>query len=207
MKAVLNLVSLAALGALGAGIYFTQGQEPAGPAPDVTPDPVVMEDSVDEGAVADEGVDAPEVDAEAEPQAARYTVDGTQPGYFVPNVDIRFGNYLLTSIMVEPAYNGFEERVMLSLEDTSQVAGSNEYGDYYQGYPFQVDDWSVTPEGVMISASHAELGMLSFTASYDPAGYAAWTSGEDAVGELLIADVSLNDVTREGVSLAFWVGD
>jgi hypothetical protein len=206
MKAVLNVVSVAALGALGAGIYFMQGQAESLPAADAAPEPVA-EESIDVE-VAEPVDDAqPEPAPEPEAAAPRYTVEGTLPGYFVANDDVRFGDYLLTSIMVEPNWNGFEERVLLSIEDTSEVAGSNEYGDYYQAYPMQVDDWSVTPEGVSITAHHAELGEFSLSAVYDPAGYAAWTSGESAVGELLIADITLDGVTRDGVSLAFWVGD
>jgi hypothetical protein len=206
MKAVLNLLSVAALGALGAGIYVLQGQADGSPSADGVPEPVIEES-------ADVALEDPVADNPAEPETAadtvapRYTVDGTLPGYFVANEDVRFGDYVLTSIMVEPDWNGFEERVLLSIEDTSEVAGSNEYGDYYQAYPLQVDDWSVTPEGVSITAHHAELGEFSLSAVYDPAGYAAWTSGESAVGDLLIADITLDGVTRDGVSLAFWVGD
>jgi len=211
MKAVLNLVSLAALGALGAGIYLTQGQAESGPAVEEPSDTIIIED----GVVQDDAMDAaPDVadepsapDTDAGARGEHYTVEGTLPGYFVANGDVMFGTLALTSIMVEPNWNGFEERLLMALEDTSQVAGSNDYGDFYQAYPLQVDSWSVTPDGVSIEAHHAELGAFSLTGHYDPDGYAQWTSGESAVGELLIADISLDGQVQENVSLAFWVGD
>ncbi len=203
MKTVLNLVSLAALSALGVGIYVTQGGE----RPDPIAETVVTDaatDSVDVG-LADE---ASSVDPATEaPRTGRYTVEGTQPGYFIATGDVRFGDIAMTSILVEPNGGGWGERVRLTLEDTSVIAGTNDFGEYYQGYPMEVEDWSVTPDGVSISAHHPELGPFSLTAVYDPAGYAEWTAHAEHVEHLLVADISLNGETLEDVSLGFWIGD
>ena len=203
MKTVLNLASLAALGALGAGIYFTQGEA----IPDPVAETVIADDTADSVDVALGEAATVEDPATVEPRSGRYTVEGTQPGYFVVQGDVRFGDITLTSILVEPQGGGLGERVRLTLEDTSVIAGTNDFGEYYQGYPMEVEDWSVTPEGVMISATHPELGAFTLSGIYDPAGFTDWTAHAEYVEHLLVADIGLNGETLEGVSLGFWIGD
>jgi hypothetical protein len=204
MKTALNLVSLAALAALGGGIWL--GTSPHGNTPAETvnaePDPAPVADTIPEDPAVEEADSRSGVEA-----GTAYAVEGTLPGYFIANSEVRFGDHVLENVMANPAYNGFEAEVALALEDTSQVAGSNDRGDYYEAYAMNIETYAITPEGVSITASHAELGSLAVEGEYVAEGYAAWTAGADAVGELFIADVTLNGETVENVSFAFWVGD
>lgn len=223
MQTALNVISLAVLGTLGAGIWLTQDSVEAGmdgAMPETAPVSDTVTDTgddmaADEAAPVDAGAEEPDASADddaatdpaAEPDSGGYTVEGTLPGYFIANTDVRFGDLVLENIMAEPAYNGFEERVLFTLEDTSEVAGSNEYGDYYEAYVMNVESYSISTDGVSIIASNPEIGTLTLEGSYVADGYASWTTGAESVSELFTATVTLNDIVVDDASFGFWVGD
>jgi hypothetical protein len=223
MQTALNVISLAVLGTLGAGIWLTQDSVEAGmdgAMPETAPVSDTATDAgddmaADEAAPVDAGAEEPDAsvgedaatDPAAEPDSGGYTVEGTLPGYFIANTDVRFGDLVLENIMAEPAYNGFEERVLFTLEDTSEVAGSNEYGDYYEAYVMNVESYSISADGVSIVASNPEVGTLTLEGVYVADGFAAWTSGAESVRELFTATLTLNDIVVNDASFGFWIGD
>lgn len=221
MKAFLNLVSLVMLGALAAGIWLSQNRpaalEEIEAAVMPEPDPAPVADTIpdDPAEEPDAGPDTGETgetgDATAtgmpEPVPAGYTVEGTQPGYFIADSEIVFNGYRLQHIQAEPAHNGFDESVRLALEDTGRVAGTNDRGEYYETVALDVEAYAITPEGVSITASHPDIGTVAVEGSYDAFSYEAWTSGADAVETLFTADVTIGGATIEDVPFSFWVGD
>ena len=228
MQTALNVISLAVLGTLGAGIWLTQDSVEAGmdgAMPETAPVSDTATDAgdnmaADEAASADAGAEEPHAegaegtagedattDPAPAPDSGGYTVEGTVPGYFIANTEVRFGDLVLENIMAEPAYNGFEERVLFTLEDTSEVAGSNEYGDYYEAYVMNVESYSISADGVSIVASNPEVGTLTLEGVYVADGFAAWTSGAESVRELFTATLTLNDIVVNDASFGFWIGD
>jgi hypothetical protein len=233
MKNTLNLISVAALAALGLGIWITEPAAMETPAEAPQPDPAPVADTIpddplpEEDAPADTAPDAAAEDAaqeataqepaeqetsvqeEAGPDAAgsRFTVEGVQPGYFIPSADIVVNGFQLEHVQAMQAENGFEETVSVVFSDTSRVAGTNDRGEYYETVWMDVTDYSITAEGVAVTASHDTLGTLTIDGTWDAQGYDAWTSGEDAVDRLFTADVRLGGITLQDVPFSFWIGD
>ena len=217
MKALLNLVSLAVLVALGAGIWLSRSN------------PEVLDEI--ETAVTSGIDEASQPDASSEPEAAPeapaedtepgslpeevtdtvveggYTVEGTQPGYFIAGSEIVYNGYRLQTIQAEPAQNGFDESVRIMLDDTRHVTGTNDRGEYYETVALTVDAYAITRDGISIMASHPDIGPVTIEGTYDAFSYEAWTSGADAVENLFTADVSMGGMTIEDVPFSFWIGD
>ena len=203
MKTALNIISIAILGAIGGGIYF--GADNPGTDTVVIADPIV-----DPAPVADSVPADPLIEAIIDPTANGivYTVEGTSSGYFIANEEIRFGDIILENIELWPAMPECDEPayVRLAMEDTSDQLGENEYGPYFRLYAMTIDSASITDDGVMITASDADIGTLVIEADYVAGALAEWQAGTDTVGELLVGTATLNGETRPA-SFAFWVGD
>jgi len=207
MKAVLNLISLGALAALGAGIWLTRADTASVEdiVEAVEPDPAPVADTI------------PDNPAQPQPQpsagdtgamAQDYTVEGTQPGYFLPADELVYNGFRLDNIHAEPARNGFEESLRVVFTDTSRAAGTNEMGEtYYETVWPTIEAWSVTPEGISVTAHHPDIGPVTIRGVYDAQAYAAWTSGAMSAEGLFVADVTLGGATMSGVSFSFWVGE
>lgn len=219
MKTTLNIISLLALGGLGASLYFGVGDDVADHAA-AGPEGVVM--ATDTVPVDARGPEIPlddasnagpdDVDGEAvlDPVAGEivYSVSGTQSGYFIANEEIRFGDLVLENIELWPALPECDEPayVRLALEDTSDQLGENEYGPYFRLYAMTIDSAAITDGGVMITASDPDIGRLVIEADYVTGALAEWQSGADSVSELLVGTATLNGDTQPA-SFAFWVGD
>jgi len=219
MKTTLNIISLLALGGLGASLYFGVGDDVADPAA-AGPEGVVMAtDTVPVDArgpeiplddASDAGPDDVDGEAVLDPVAGEivYSVSGTQSGYFIANEEIRFGDLVLENIELWPALPECDEPayVRLALEDTSDQLGENEYGPYFRLYAMTIDSAAITDGGVMITASDPDIGRLVIEADYVTGALAEWQSGADSVSELLVGTATLNGDTQPA-SFAFWVGD
>ncbi|WP_417488005.1 hypothetical protein [Maricaulis sp.] len=214
MKTTLNIISIAALGALAGGLYLGAGNDVEVPQPvvddivAVTPDPAPLADTVpadplgavddDEGSVIIDPIDNNIV----------YTVAGTQSGYLIANSEIRFGDIVLENIELWPAMPECDEPayLRLALEDTSDQLGENEYGPYFRLYAMTIDSASITDDGVVIRASDPDLGTLVIEASYVAGALAEWQTGADYVDTLVTGTATLNGDSQPA-SLAFWIGD
>ncbi|WP_297732822.1 hypothetical protein [uncultured Maricaulis sp.] len=219
MKTTLNIISLLALGGLGASLYFGVGDDVADHAA-AGPEGVVMAtDTVPVDArgpeiplddASDAGPDDVDGEAVLDPVAGEivYSVSGTQSGYFIANEEIRFGDLVLENIELWPALPECDEPayVRLALEDTSDQLGENEYGPYFRLYAMTIDSAAITDGGVMITASDPDIGRLVIEADYVTGALAEWQSGADSVSELLVGTATLNGDTQPA-SFAFWVGD
>ena len=211
MKTTLNIISIAALGALAGGLYLGAGNDVENPQPAaddsvaVMPDPAPSADTVP----ADPLVDAADTEI-IDPIANGivYTVAGTQSGYLIANSEIRFGGIMLENIELWPAMPECDEPafVRLALEDTADQLGENEYGPYYRLYAMTIDSASITDDGVMIQASDPDLGTLVIEASYVDGALAEWQAGADAVDRLLTGTATLNGDIQPA-EFAFWIGD
>lgn len=181
----------------------------ARPHPVAVPDPVPDADpeSADTAPAgpADAGEDAGHGD---DPERV-YSVEGTQPGYFIPDEPVEIGTYRMSNIEASPPVPACAQPtvILIVLEDTSQVLGSDEDGDYYQPYHLVVDSFAITPEGISITASHPDVGNLAIDGSYVGEALADWRSGADAIETLFVADVTLNGEIRADVPFSFWIGD
>lgn len=214
MKTTLNIISIAALGALAGGLYLGAGDEPTGPQPAVddvvavTPDPAPSADTVpaDPLEAVNDGEDSVIIDPVD--NNIVYTVAGTQSGYLIANSEIRFGGIILENIELWPAMPECDEPayVRLALEDTADQLGENEYGPYYRLYAMTIDSAYITDDGVMIEASDPDLGTLVIEAGYVAGALAEWQAGADAVNALLTGTATLNGDTQPA-EFAFWIGD
>ncbi|WP_323762265.1 hypothetical protein [Maricaulis sp.] len=213
MKTTLNIISIAALGALAGGLYLGSGNESVDPQPvvedlvAVTPDPAPSADTVPadplDAADADGSVMIDPID-----NGIVYTVAGTQSGYLIANSEIRFGDIILENIELWPAMPECDEPayLRLALEDTADQLGENEYGPYYRMYAMTIDSASITDDGVMITASDPDLGTLVIEAGYVDGALAEWQAGADAIDTLAIGTATLNGDTQPA-GFAFWIGD
>jgi len=202
MKAALNLVSLCALLALGVGIWLTRSDTAS--VEDlleaVEPDPAPVADTI-----PDDPVEPPDG---AGGMAQGYTVAGTLAGYFLPADDIVYNGFRLDSVQAEPARNGFGESLRIVLSDTNRPAGTNDRGEtYYETVSPEIERWSVTPEGISVTARHPDTGPVRIEGTYDADAYADWTAGAMSAERLFVADVALGGATLSGVPFSFWVGD
>lgn len=218
MKTALNLISIAILGAIGVGSYLgTQGGpgtlDGAGAAsPDAAdsgvyaPDPAPVVDTIPDDPLADDGAQAS--GAAQGDSAILHSVTGTMSGYFIANEPIRFGNFSLENIEVWPAQPECDQPayLRLALEDQSDQLGENEYGPYYRLHAMTIDSAAITEDGVMITASDADLGTLVIEADYVDGALAEWQTGADVVSELLVGTATLNGDSQP-VSFSFWIGD
>lgn len=205
MKPVLNLISLGALAALGAGIWLTRADTASveDVMEAVEPDPAPVADTI-----PDDPVEMPEAGSDAGSMAQAYTVEGTQPGYFLPAGELVYNGFRLDNVHAEPARNGFDESLRVVFTDTSRAAGTNEMGEtYYETVWPTIEAWSVTPEGISVTAHHPDIGPVTIQGVYDAQAYAAWTSGAMSAEGLFIADVTIGGATLSGVAFSFWVGD
>ncbi len=219
MKTTLNIISLLALGGLGASLYFGLGNdvadnEPTDPGDAVlTADPAPVSDPVSADPLDDApdgGPDRVDDDAVLDPVAGDivYSVSGTQSGYFIANEEIRFGDLILENVELWPAMPECDEPayVRLAMEDTSDQLGENEYGPYYRLYAMTIDSAAISDDGVMITASDPDIGTLVIEADYASGALAEWQAGADSIAELLIGTATLNGETQPA-RFAFWIGD
>ncbi|RKR00309.1 hypothetical protein [Maricaulis maris] len=213
MKTALNLFSIVVLGAIAGGIYFGADNPETDPVvvadpgadqlagDDRAPDPAPVVDSVPDDPLVDEVIDPTA-------NGIVYTVEGTASGYFIATEEIRFGDLVLENIELWPAMPECDEPayVRLAVEDTSDQLGENEYGPYFRLYAMTIDSASITDDGVMITATDAEIGTLVIEATYVDGALAEWQTGADSVAELLVGTATLNGDTQPA-SFAFWIGD
>lgn len=208
MKALLNLISLAALAAIGAGIWMLGPPGTEMPAAAPQPDPAPVADTIPDNPLPAEA--APQDAApETVPEAAGngFAVEGVQPGYFIPSADLVFNGFRLEHVQAMQAGNGFEETVSIVFADTGRVAGTNERGEYYETVWMDADTYSIGPGAVTVEGTHPDLGAVAIAGVWDEPGYAAWTSGADSVDRLFTADVTIGGATLEDVAFSFWIGD
>lgn len=214
MKTTLNLISIAALGALAGGLYLGAGNEVGDTQTVVddlaaiTPDPAPSADTVpaDPLATGREGDDSVVIDPIDD--TIVHTVAGTQSGYLIATSEIRFGDIILENVELWPAMPECDEPafVRLALEDTADQLGENEYGPYYRLYAMTIDSASITDDGVRIEASDPDLGTLVIEADYVAGALAQWQAGADAIDTLVTGTATLNGDTQPA-SFAFWIGD
>ncbi|WP_291845614.1 hypothetical protein [Maricaulis sp.] len=209
MKTALNIISIAVLGAIAGGIYLGAGDPDPGsvtgadtmPGEGLAPDPAPVADTIPADPLAGEIIDPTA-------NGIVHTVEGTSSGYFIANEEIRFGDLILENIELWPAMPECDEPayVRLAMEDTSDQLGENEYGPYFRLYAMTIDSASITDDGVMITASDADIGTLVIEADYVDGALAEWQTGADAIDELLVGTATLNGDVQPA-RFAFWIGD
>lgn len=186
----MNLASVVVLAAIGTGAYFGSSDAAMGDYLSL-PDPVF-----EDGATLGEGEFV-------------HTVSGPGHGYLLQSGDTLINGLRVGSIEISPPMPDCGEAawVRVHLEDPAEQLGESDYGPYFQTYDFTVSAFAITPAGIHIRAHNEERGAFELVGSYAEGQLVAWQSDPDALDTLLIADVTVGEVTVPDVALGFWIGD